>query len=113
MVKGEWTFPVEDLGEALFDFVEIEASDLESAGVLNVDPTIIAALRVNRYEVSDERIAAQVELVFQRVALEQDEARTTLDVACARDAVPFLRQIGSQVCHAYEKARAILSNDAG
>jgi hypothetical protein len=113
MVNGEWTFAVEDLGDAMFDFVEISEQDLEACGVLHIAPNILAALRVNRYEVYGGRVSALVELIFQSVSLAEREARTELEIECACDSVAFLRQIGDQVCHAYEKARVILSDDAG
>ena len=114
MVNREWSLEVETLGAALFEFVEIEDDELYSCGVLNVDPRIIAALRINRYEVDDAgRVTAQVELVFQLFSLEATEVRTLLDVECARKSEGFLRQVGHQVCHAYEKARVILLDNAG
>lgn len=109
-----WTFPIEDLGEALFDFVEVAPEDLEACGVLNIDPKIIAALRLNSYQVNDGQVTAQVEFVFQVVSVEPREARTEIEVCCCtRDPVPFFRQIGKQLCHAYEKARSILADPAG
>lgn len=106
MIKGEWSWPVEDLGDALFGPVEVEASDLENAGILHVDPEILVGFEVSRYEVTEAGIDAHVWLVFQFVSLEPRELRTRIEIeGCPREAAPFLRLVGNYIADTYEKAR--------
>lgn len=111
MVKGEWTFAVEDLGPGLFEPVEVSDEDLENAGILHIDPSILVAFQVVRYEVQEEAqtCSATVVLVFQAIALEPRAVRTPMTIEdCPLDSVAFLRRVGNTVCDCYEKARALL-----
>lgn len=106
MIKGEWSYAVEDLGDALFGPVEVPASDLEDAGILHVDPEIIVGFEVTRYEVTEAGIAAHVWLVYERVAIEPRTLRTLVEIEdCPRAADAFLRVVGNYIADTYEKAR--------